>query len=225
MEFVYVGGSKVAPSGVKHKSVGLEINEDNPFQTDLTGAAKVTVDKKTDYNTQIIRQTKNALISIIGGLSQTNFDHSTLNVAINNIRGYKEAYVDTVGGSKVFVDSGGYSIIVGDVNPADIGRFMYYYNYYLETERDVFDFMFSLDIPVFLGYPQYNTYDYIYKFNKQSLEQSKEMLVKHPELCDKFYFINQFKMPGQYDIWTKLYKELELKKYVKNYAIGGLVGL
>lgn len=225
MQFVYVGGSKAAPTGIKYKSNGIEINKDNPFQTNLTGVATVTNHKKTDYNKQIIRQTKQALISIIGGLSQTNFDHSTLGVAIKNIREYKEAYIDTVPGSELYMDSGGYSIIVGDVNPTDIGRFIYYYNYYLETERDVYDYMFSLDIPIFLNYPQYNTYDHIYKYNKQSLSASKDVLIKYPEIQDKFYFINQFKIAAQYDIWTKLYKELELKKYIKNYAIGGMVGL
>ncbi len=225
MNFVYVGGSKVSPTGIKHTGNDIEINKTNPFQTNLFNTQQINQIKKTDYNKSIIQQTNLALISIIGGLNQTNFDHSTLNKAISDIRGYKSAYMDTVPGSKLYLDSGGYSVIVGDVKPTDVGRFIYYYNYYLENERHIFDYMFSLDIPIFLEYPQYNTKEHIYNFNNQSLSASRDILIKYPELCDKFYFIYQFKIDGQYEIWNRLYKELELKKYIRNWAIGGMVGL
>jgi len=224
MKFVYVGGSKALADGIKHVGQDVQINENNPFQTCLLNQ-EIEARKKTDYNQPIIEQTKQALISIIDGLKQQNFDHSTLSVAMKHIRGYKEKYIDTVPGSELYMDSGGYSIIVGDVNPTDVGRFIYYYNYYLENERNVYDYMFSLDIPVFLAYPEHNTYDAIYKYNKQSLSASRDILIAHPEIQKKFYFIHQFKVHGQYDIWTKLYKELELKKYINNWAIGGMVGL
>jgi len=225
VNFVYVGGSKALKDGIKHVSNDIQIDESNPFQTCLKSTADIEIRKKTDYNKVIVQQTKHSLISIIDGLKQINFDHSTLGVAINNIRGYKEKYIDTVPGSKLFMDSGGYSVIVGDVSPTDVGRFIYYYNYYLETERQVYDYMFSLDIPIFLAHPQYNTKDAIYNFNKQSLSESKKVLEKFPEIQEKFYFIYQFKVPGQYEVWDKLYKELELKKYIRNWAIGGMVGL
>jgi len=224
MNFIYVGGSKALADGTKHVHGNIQINESNPFQTCLTNQ-DIEARKKTDYNKEIIQITKHSLISIIDGLKQQNFDHSTLQVAMNHIRGYKAKYMDTVPSSKLYMDSGGYSVIVGDVHPQDAGRFIYYYNHYLETERDVYDYMFSLDIPVFLAHPKYNTKAAIYDFNKQSLSASKEVMIKYPEVQEKFFFVNHFKVEGQYEIWTKLYKELELKKYVKNYAIGGMVGL
>jgi len=224
MDFIYVGGSRALEGGTKHVGNDIEIDEVNPFHTCLTNQG-IEARKKTDFNKPIVEQTGRSLISIIDGLKQQNFDHSTLGVAMAHIRGYVDKYIKSVPGAKIYMDSGGYSIIVGDVHPTDINRFIYYYNYYLENEREVFDYMFSLDIPVFLAHPQHNTKEAIYNFNKLSLTESRDLLIKYPELREKFFFIYHFKLKGQYEIWTKLYKELEMSKYIRNYAIGGMVGL
>jgi hypothetical protein len=44
--------------------------------------------------------------------------------------------------------------------------------------------------------------------------------------CRKnFYFVWHFKMMEQFAIWKYLYTHLEMDRFVRNHAIGGLVGL
>ena len=123
----------------------------------------------------------------------------------------------------MYIDSGGYSIIKGDVKPGDTRKFIGCYNKYLEKEWETFDYIFSLDIPINLKYKYFNTKANITKFNKEALEMSKELLLDNPELKKKFIFIWQFKM--QYDVWCSLYENLKLNKIIQNRAIGGLVSL
>lgn len=177
-----------------------------------------------DYSEASVRQTGNSLISLIEGLSTLSFGIDTLNKAKRTIRKVKQNAVDP-SQSKFFIDSGGYSIIAGQVPPSSITKFINCYTNYLETERNVFDYIFSLDIPIALDYPIFNTKDNIYKFNKLSLTESIKVIEKYPELKQKFIFIYQFKMKSQYTIWNQLFKELNIKKYVNCYGLGGMVGL
>jgi hypothetical protein len=224
MNFVFVGG-KTFTEGERYKFETNFKSIDNTFAVKHNEIeSEVSIGKKSDFNLCTVNQSKNVLISIIDGLKQTHFDHSTLKVAIDYIRKYNRDYVRPTN-SISYVDSGGYSIIVGDVSPINIPRFIYYYNYYLETEVDIYDYIFSLDIPIFLGHPKYNTMKDIEAFNRQSLTESIKKLQENPILQSKWYFIYQFKVKGQYEIWNKLFKELEIGKLTANYAAGGLVGM
>lgn len=177
-----------------------------------------------DYSEASVRQTGASLISLIEGLSTLNFGIDTLNRAKRTIQKVKQKSVDP-SNSKFYIDSGGYSIIAGQVPPSSIAKFINCYTNYLETEYSKFDYIFSLDIPIALNYPIFNTKENIYKFNKDSLSESIKAIEKHPELMKKFVFIYQFKMKSQYDIWNRLFKELDVKKYVNCYGLGGMVGL
>jgi hypothetical protein len=211
MEFVFVGKS-------------IESKDKLVIENDIYNNQTITTEKMIDFSPLTIHKAKNFLISIIDGLNQKNFGLNTLQYSIKDIIFFKNKY-SNIPGYKLFIDSGGYSIIVGDVNPSDIPKFIDCYIYYLESQIDVYDYIFSLDIPVFLNYPTYNTKQNIYQLNKLSLSRSLQILNKYPDLKDKIYFIYQFKIKGQYEIWDKLYEELELKNYVKCWGIGGLVGM
>ena len=176
------------------------------------------------YEDRVVALTKHSLISIIGGLQQKQFGFDTINRAIEQIRNYKSNYIDKHNGN-LYIDSGGYSYIVGDIHPNNCLKMIEMYHYYLTHEQNNFDFIFSLDIPISLKYSAFNTKKHIYTYNKMSLEMSKEKLIEFPNLRDKFYFIWHFKIKSQYEIWKQLYNELDLNKYIKNRAIGGMVGL
>jgi len=224
MNYVFVGG-KTFTEGEKYKFETNFKSIDNTFAVKHNEInSDTSIGMKSDFNMCTVKQSRNVLISIIDGLKQIHFDHSTLKVAIDYIRKYNQLYVKPTN-SISYVDSGGYSIIVGDVSPINIPRFIYYYNYYLETEVDTYDYIFSLDIPIFLGHPKYNTMVDIERFNRQSLTESIVKLRENPILQDKWYFIYQFKVKGQYEIWNKLFNELEIKNLTTNYAAGGMVGL
>ena len=178
---------------------------------------------KRDKNKQILRPyVKKYLYSIINGFSNLNFGYNSLYNVSKNVKDfYDNLYED----ESLMIDSGGYSLIVGDINPRDTNKFIDCYNYFLEYHNDLFHYIMSLDIPIFLKYPSFNTKKIIKDFNYRSLFQSKEILNKNNDLYDKFMFVWQFKMPKQFEIWKELYNEFFSDNTIKNHAIGGLVGL
>lgn len=163
------------------------------------------------------------LMSLITGLSQRSFGINTITKTRENIKNLRERIgLD----KKFFIDSGGYSIIVGDIDPRDIMKCIECYHYYLENYASTdCDYMFSLDIPILLKYPEYNTVQYIQEKNYISGNLSKQILEKNKQLYDKFVFVWQFKTKNQYKIWSKYYDDIYQNSDVYHYGIGGQVGL
>jgi len=175
------------------------------------------------YQTPIFEHSKTCLISLIHALSSGSFGIDTVNKGCHEIQKYKQKYLNEV--YPFILDSGGYSIIAGDVKYVDISKFIDGYLQGLELLKDDIDYVFSLDIPIFINDNDKNTINTIGMLNEYSLESSIKLLEKFPELIPKFSMVLQWKMPGQYYIWDTLYDNLGLKNYIKNYAVGGLVGL
>ena len=175
------------------------------------------------YQPSIYFHSKTCLLSLIHSLSSGSFGWDTLERGLKEIDHFKRHYL--VNDEVLYYDSGGYSIIVGDVIPRDIYKFIDCYTKALELDYNQFDYIFSLDIPVFLNHPTFNTRKDIYELNRKSLNDSINIIKNNPILKDKFCFVKQFKLKSQFQIWDYLYDELEIYKYHKNFAIGGLVGL
>ncbi len=172
----------------------------------------------------IDKNVKNYLFSLIKGLRQESFGFDTLHRVVEEVKAYKKVLGDK---RKFFIDSGGYSIIVGEVSPRDVVKFIECYNMFLERDAPQnCDYIFSLDIPIFLKYPEQNKVKTIYEANSRSISSSVKILEKNPELYNKFIFVWQFKILKQYNIWKKVYEEnLADNKNLRNFAIGGLVSL
>lgn len=127
---------------------------------------------------------------------------------------------------KLFADSGGYSIIVGQVKSRDSVKFIQCYNYFLKYYHDFFHNIFSLDIPIFLKEPNLNTCENIFKYNLRSGIDSKKILDENPKLYDKFVFVWQFKLLKQFNIWRQVFDQVYANdKRLKNFAVGGMVSL
>ena len=173
-----------------------------------------------------INQTGATLISIIGGLNQKDFGFFTLLKTAREFRDFRDSFATPVNG-KLFGDSGGYSVIKGDVHPEDIPRFIPCYIKFFELEHHTVNTFFSLDIPIFIKpeFQDFNTIANINEFNRQSLVESKELMEKDPEIRQKFSYVWHFKIPEQYRIFSQLYDELELSKLIMRRSIGGMVGL
>ncbi len=191
----------------------------------------ITVCSSSDAGSQqlettvaINRLTPLSLISLITAYKGKNFGISSLGKAIKDFRAFTTAIKKNTN-VKLFVDSGGFSIIAGEVPPHLINRCIETYHYALEHSQDAFDYIFSLDIPFNAKHPSFNTRAKIEGFNRHSLQESIKVLKKHPELKEKFLFIYHFKTPEHYEIWQNLYSELDLGKYIKHRAIGGMVSL
>jgi len=166
----------------------------------------------------------NYLYSLISGLQQTSFGFDTLNKICN--RHIVPFYNSLKSNQKLFIDSGGYSIIVGDVSPRNLTKFIECYCYFLENYKNYYDNIFSLDIPIFLKYPDKNNIKFISQQNHISISKSKEILDKNKDLYDKFVFVWQFKLLKQYKIWCDLYDTyFNGEKQLRNFGIGGMVGL
>lgn len=119
----------------------------------------------------------NYLFSLIAGLRQGSFGFDTLHRITQDIIEYKKMLGNN---RKFFIDSGGYSIITGDVSPRDISKFIECYNLFLDRDApDNCDHIFSLDIPIFLKYKEFNTSKYIYEMNLKSIQESKKILLKN----------------------------------------------
>jgi len=177
-----------------------------------------------DMEHAITKQTGFALFSLIHGLKQKNFGLHTLEGVACDIREFIAMFIRPVGGMLV-ADSGGYSFIKGDILPSLLPMLIDCYCVYLESEWDQFDYIFSLDIPLSLKYSAFNTKRNVYEANKKSLVAIRKSLVNIQDLYKKLYFVWHFKIYEQFVIWKRLYKELELHRFVRNHAIGGMVGL
>jgi len=191
----------------------------------------INVASPTDINSQqfdttivINKLTGLTLISLISAYSGEDFGITTLNKTVKGFRAYLLKAREEVN-VQLYVDSGGYSIIIGEVPPYLISRCIEIYHYVFEHSQDAFDFIFSLDIPFNAKHLSFNTRDKIEGYNRQSLQESVNVLQRHPELKEKFLFIYHFKTIEHYEIWQKLYRELDLGQYIKHRAIGGMVSL
>ena len=177
-----------------------------------------------DFRLQTVKLTSKTLLSLIDGIKQDSFGYDTVGKFVSDLAQYK-SFIDKEADAKVFLDSGGYSIIKGDVAIGDINKVIDCYTQVLKTSPHAFDYVFSLDIPFSQNYAEFNTVSAVENANRRSLAETVAVLNSNPSLWKKFYFVWHFKMPSQYRIWSQLYSELELQKHTSNYAIGGLVSL
>lgn len=89
---------------------------------------------KSKYISQaIVRVTQNSLYSLIEGFRSQSFGLHSLNKVAHNIRKYTKDFVLPNGG-QIMTDSGGYSIIKGDVHPSKIRLLLECYCLYRENE-------------------------------------------------------------------------------------------
>mgnify|MGYP001339346043 FL=1 len=179
---------------------------------------------RIDYDHAIMAENKVALYSIIEGMRQANFNTDTLNAALESIKDYTARYVRPVNG-KIYIDSGGYSIIQGAVHPTAVPRFVQCYNTMLRLTPGAFDKVFSLDIPWSKVFPEMNTRRKIMEFNDYALSTARDILLNDPVALERFSFVWHFKMPAQYEIWKALYEKHDLNRIIRHRAIGGMVAL
>lgn len=178
---------------------------------------------KRGLNKQILRPyVKKYLYSLYNGFSSPNFGYNSLHRLSFNI---KEFYDNLYPDEQLMIDSGGYSAIVGDINPRDVSKFIECYCYFLEYHNDHLDYIMSLDIPIMLEYPAYNTTQYIRTVNFKSYGESRKILDQNEDLYKKFLYVWHFKLHKQFKIWRDMYGEFFSDNKVNHHAIGGLVSL
>jgi len=179
-------------------------------------------DNEPNFSAASLNLSKNVLISLIYGFQQKNFGFDTIKSLASKLSVYKEQLDKDI---KIYIDSGGYSVIKGDVKFNDTQKLIGSYNRFLQYENDLFDYIFTLDIPLW-GNDQVNTTrDNLYRFNYESIKQTLSILKDQPHLRDKLYFVWQFANPYQFEVWNQICSELKINQHFINRAIGGLVGI
>ena len=179
---------------------------------------------RADYTNAIVRQVGICLFSLISGLNQKRPGLDTLTGVAHEIDDYRSHYLAPYG-KQMLVDSGGYSIITGDVVERDISKFTECYHEYQARAVQAYDYIMTLDIPLIIGNDEFNTTQNIYQHNRQSLTATRENLINYPELREKLFFVWQFKTKEHFAIWNRIISELDLNRYVKHRALGGMVSL
>lgn len=188
----------------------------------VSGYGNISNENLISLFSNIGKITPKFLYSIIEGLKQKDFGIDTMAKCGYHIRKAADNFSSNC---EAFIDSGGYSILRGDISYRQIPSAIETYLYYLNNEQSHFSRIFSLDIPMIGINSEYNTKSNIYCMNKDSLYRSREILDSDKDLADKFMFVWHFKIKEQYEIFEKLYTELELSRWIGGRAIGGMVGL
>jgi hypothetical protein len=137
-------------------------------------------------------------------------------------------YDDTVikpNNSLITIDSGGYSIIKGDIPFDEIGPFEDYFIHILEEERDRYDMIFTLDIPFGANDLRLQNGTIIDALNFRSLKRTFEVSKRYSKIRDKLFYVYHFKTERQYKIWQKHYQDMNIGEQITHRAVGGLVGL
>lgn len=135
------------------------------------------------------------------------------------IKGSKEIK-KKYGNKKLFIDSGGFQIIVGYINQSRVKEYIDSYHFILNKYSNDIDYIFSLDI-MNKGWNR-NT---LIKLNDYSMDSSIKLIQKKPELKDKQLFIVHTRTLPVFELWKELMTKHEIYKYYERYSFGGLVGL
>jgi len=123
-------------------------------------------------------------------------------------------------GLRLYLDSGGYQVIVGHITENRIKEYTDVYHFILENFKNSIDFIFSLDINT----PKFSK-EKLIKYNDYSIDESIKLIKKYPELSDKQLFVVQSRFPHILEDWLELMDKHSIYLYYKRYSFGGLVGL
>jgi hypothetical protein len=178
------------------------------------------------FEDKITRMTCNTLASIWTLIEHPNFKIG--NFTHEQRKAKLLDYIQTVikpAGSEVTIDSGGYSVLTGVVPFDQIRGLEAYYLHILEEERNSYDNIFSLDIAWGMNDIRLQEEEIVDALSFRTAKKTFDVIERHPEIKDKFYYIYHFKTFGQHQIWQNHYKHFEIGKRITHRAIGGLVGL
>lgn len=197
-----------------------------------------------DIIPSVLRQTKDVLLSLKGmfgkqtkepsketsttsAFSMTGEEEKKAKIKVTSFSSSVEALVNRYRSHemRLWIDSGGYSFIKGDIDPECIGVMGYMYHLFVEKSSSDIYRIFTLDLPFNEKFKSYNNKQTIGAANRKITEKTMRFLEAHPSLCEKFIFAMHAKTVDLYDIWLNIYKEYQVGQCIQRRAIGGLVGV
>jgi len=120
----------------------------------------------------------------------------------------------------LFIDSGGFQIIVGYIPLRRVTEYIDSYHFLLEKYKNDIDYIFSLDI-MNKGWKKED----LIKLNDKSIKSSINLIKQHPEIKDKQLFVVQTRILPVFELWKNLMNKHNVYEYYERYSFGGLVGL
>lgn len=173
------------------------------------------------------RLTKKTLVSLISAINSNSMGSKTVFEFSNNIKKLKIEFEKNKKNNTLYIDSGGYSIITGNVRFSSTKRAIECYNKFIVNEESSFDRIFSLDIPYWGNHQDSKHLSRLNleKFNTISTEYLIDSISNNKQLAEKLHFVWHFKLKSQFDVWRNIFKSHGISSVTAKYAIGGLVGL
>lgn len=179
---------------------------------------------KNDPIPLIVKQSDGNLISLVSVCTKNN------GFIFNQIKidDYFNKYLKGTQ-CRLWIDSGGYNLFrKWNLDESSLSKYIDAYNHFMVSSA-TYARIFSLDFPIAVPHRKvdntwFNTREMVKKWNMISQERALATLNKNPEIKEKYTFVYQFRTLRLYEIWSEIYKELDLGKHIVNRAIGGLVG-
>jgi hypothetical protein len=120
----------------------------------------------------------------------------------------------------LFIDSGGFQIIVGHITESMISEYEQSYHFVLKNFRKDIYKIFSLDI---------NNFNFsketLISYNDQSITESIKLIKEFPEIQQKQLFVVQSRNTYIFEVWKDLMVKHNVFEFYRKWSIGGLVNL
>ncbi len=121
--------------------------------------------------------------------------------------------------SKIFLDSGGYQMVVGYIQNNRFNEYIQVYHFILEKYRNDYDFIFSLDVNKPGAFNEG-----MKEYNDSSIDMSISSMKKYPIIREKQIFIIQAITPEVLLDWYNLMEDHDIVNEYKHFSFGGLTG-
>lgn len=176
-----------------------------------------------DIIPSVLKHTGDVLISLQSMYGNGEFNQTKVRVFHDKLQALKNRYANQ--NVRIWIDSGGYSFIKGDINPKYVDQISEMYNLFLVESRNTYHRIFSLDLPFNKKYEAFNDVDNVQNVNLKLTRHSMDAIKASPNLREKFIFVSHARSKEIFQAWCDIYEKNNVGAYIQNRAIGGLVGV
>ena len=196
----------------------------------------------SDMSKPIFQYFENYLVSLGEPITSPAWNNEKLDKHIKKMISEKPS------DNGLYIDSGGFQIIIGYIEPYRIKDYINAYHRILVKNKAKIDTIFALDVFSIDMFPKISQgfsaegdnripvipekfdkknpiLNELFELNKYSMYMSICQIKRYPEIKDKQIFILQSSNSLTFEIWRELFLYLNVYKYYKRWSIGGLVGL
>jgi len=120
---------------------------------------------------------------------------------------------------KYYVDSGGFQVSMGVLDPYRSDLLFKYYYEFLEQYSNVYDYAFILDLPPGPGCQYFSSFDDVYEKNLSSYQIASSF----PEhIRSKIIYIHHFRTPKLWEVFNRILYENNFFNRFKYFGTGGI---